>query len=54
MTRPAGLLVVSDGRNVSVYDPRLKTFDAYPLGATPLSLFLARTDPADQGVESTA
>lgn len=39
---PAEMLVVSDGRNVSVYDRRLKTFDRTPLGATPLAIFLSR------------
>ena len=38
---PSGLLVVSDGGAVAIQDNRLKTFDSYPLGATPLSLFLA-------------
>jgi outer membrane lipoprotein-sorting protein len=47
---PSGLLVVSDGGVVSVQDSRLKTFDAYPLGATPLSLFLAKTIRLDKGV----
>lgn len=47
---PSGLLVVSDGRNVSVYDNRLKTFDSYPLGATPLALFLARRVSFEQDV----
>ena len=32
---PSGLLVVSDGDLVSVQDSRLKTFESYPLGATP-------------------
>jgi outer membrane lipoprotein-sorting protein len=50
---PSGLLVVSDGGVVSVQDKRLKTFDAYPLGATPLSLFLARTIRLDKGVTVT-
>jgi outer membrane lipoprotein-sorting protein len=40
---PAGLIVVSDGHNVTVYDPRLKSFNAYPLGFTPLHVFLAKT-----------
>lgn len=44
------LLVVSDGSNVKIYDPALKTFDQYPLGATPLSLFLAREVRLDKGV----
>jgi outer membrane lipoprotein-sorting protein len=39
---PSSLLVVADGAHVSVADPRLKTFERYPLAATPLSLFLAR------------
>ena len=42
-TNPAGLLVVSDGSNVKRYDPRLNVFRQVPLGATPLSTFLART-----------
>jgi outer membrane lipoprotein-sorting protein len=50
---PSGLLVVSDGGVVSVQDKRLKTFDAYPLGATPLSLFLAKSIRLDRGVEIT-
>jgi outer membrane lipoprotein-sorting protein len=50
---PSGLLVVSDGGIVSVQDKRLKTFDQYPLGATPLSLFLARTIRLDKGVAVT-
>lgn len=47
---PSGLLVVSDGGNVSISDRRLKTFESYPLMATPLSLFLARQVRLDQGV----
>ena len=50
---PSGLLVVSDGGVVSVQDKRLKTFDRYPLSATPLSLFLARTIRLDRGVSVT-
>jgi outer membrane lipoprotein-sorting protein len=50
---PSGLLVVSDGSTVSVADSRLKTFDKYPLGATPLSLFLAKTIRLDRGVQVT-
>lgn len=44
------LLVVSDGHNVKIYDKALKTFDQYPLGRTPLALFLAREVRLDQGV----
>jgi outer membrane lipoprotein-sorting protein len=50
---PSGLLVVSDGAAVMVQDSRLKTFDRYPLGATPLSLFLARNIRLDRGVAIT-
>ena len=50
---PSGLLVVSDGNIVSVADARLKTFDKYPLSATPLSLFLARTIRLDRNVRVT-
>ena len=50
---PSGLLVVSDGGVVAVQDKRLKTFDAYPLSATPLSLFLARSIRLDRGVRVT-
>ena len=50
---PSGLLVVSDGGVVSVQDKRLKTFDAYPLTATPLSLFLAKSIRLDRGVAVT-
>jgi len=47
---PSGLLVVSDGATVSVFDPRLRTFNHYPLKYTPLSLFLARQIRLDRGV----
>jgi len=50
---PSGLTVVSDGGSVLVSDSRLKTFDSYPLGATPLSLFLAKTIRLDKGVQVT-
>ena len=50
---PASLLVVSDGRYVLVYDRRLKTFDRYPLGATPLALFLQRHVRLDENVVVT-
>ena len=48
---PSGLVVVSDGRNVSVWDARLRTFDRTLLGATPLGLLLARQVRLDQDVE---
>jgi outer membrane lipoprotein-sorting protein len=44
-------VVVSDGRNVSVWDSRLRTFDRTPLGATPLAILLARQIRLDQDVE---
>ncbi len=50
---PSSAVVVSDGANVSIVDPRLKTFNRYPLNATPLSLFLARDVRLDRGVEVT-
>jgi outer membrane lipoprotein-sorting protein len=48
--KPSGLLVVSDGYNVKVSDARLKTFDSYPLGRTPLAVFLAKQVRLDKGV----
>ncbi len=48
---PSGLVVVSDGRYVSVWDSRLRTFDRTLLGATPLGLLLARQIRLDQDVE---
>lgn len=51
--KPSGLLVVSDGGNVSIADSRLKTFDAYPLMATPLSIFLSRQIRLDKNINVT-
>jgi outer membrane lipoprotein-sorting protein len=51
---PSGLVVISDGAAVTVADKRLLTFNRYPLGATPLSLFLARHIRLDRGVTVTA
>ncbi len=52
---PPTMLVVADGYTVMVYDRRLKTFNRYPLGSTPLALFLqkhVRLDKIDiTGVE---
>lgn len=50
---PSSLLVVADGRKVSVVDPRLGTVNRYPLGATPLGLFLAKKVRLDNGVTVT-
>lgn len=51
---PNGLLVVSDGGVVSVEDKRLQTPpQQYPLGLSPLSLFLAKSIRLDRGVKIT-
>ena len=50
---PASLLVVADGHTVMVYDRRLKTTDRYPLGATPLGLFLQKHVRLNQKVSVT-
>jgi outer membrane lipoprotein-sorting protein len=47
---PSGLVIASDGRNVSVVDRRLKTKHVYPLGSTPLVILLARNIRLDRGV----
>jgi len=48
---PSGLIVVSDGRNVNVWDSRLRTYDRTPLGATPLAILLASKIRLDEDVE---
>lgn len=48
---PSGLVVVSDGKTVSVWDSRLRTFDRTPLGATPLGILLAAKIRLDEDVE---
>ena len=50
---PAGLLVVSNGNNVNIWDSRLKTYESYPLSKTPLNLLLARQVRLDRGVVIT-
>ncbi len=47
---PSRLIVTADGTNVLVWDRRLRTFDRYPLGATPLDLFIGREIRLDRGV----
>jgi outer membrane lipoprotein-sorting protein len=47
---PSGLAIASNGFKVTVVNRRLKTIESYPLGATPLGLFLARTIRLDRGV----
>jgi outer membrane lipoprotein-sorting protein len=48
---PSGLVVVSNGQTVSVWDSRLRTFDRTPLGATPLAILLAAKVRLDDDVE---
>jgi outer membrane lipoprotein-sorting protein len=48
---PSGMVIASDGRRVSVLNPRLKTFQSYPLGLTPLSVILGREIRLGHGVE---
>jgi outer membrane lipoprotein-sorting protein len=48
---PAGLVVASNGYRVAVLNRRLGTFDAYPLGSTPLGLLLSRDLRIDKQVE---
>ena len=50
---PSGMVVVADGAAVTVADSRLMTFNRYPLGSTPLSLFLARNIRLDKSVAIT-
>lgn len=50
---PGSKLLVSDGRFVSEADTRLKTVNRYPLGQTPLALFLAKDVRLDKGVVVT-
>ena len=45
-----GLLVVADGKTISIYDSRLKTFDRAPLNATPLSMLLSHEVRLDRDV----
>jgi outer membrane lipoprotein-sorting protein len=53
---PSPMLIVSDGRTVSIANFKLKTVDRYPLSSTPLGLILneaidLRRDKAILGVE---
>jgi outer membrane lipoprotein-sorting protein len=51
---PSGLEIAADGHVVTVVDERLKTIHSYPLGATPLSLFLARNVALDRSARVEA
>ncbi len=46
-----GLLVVADGKSISIYDSRLKTFDKAPLSATPLGMLLSHEVRLDRDVQ---
>lgn len=48
---PARMIMASDGQVVSVWNLRLKTFQSYPLGMTPLGIFLAKEIRLDRGVK---
>ncbi len=51
---PSGVVIASDGHEVSVVDRRLRTIQSYPLGLTPLALLLARDIRLDKGVAVTS
>jgi outer membrane lipoprotein-sorting protein len=51
---PSGLQIAADGHQVTIVDTRLRTVHSYPLGATPLSLFLARHVALDRGARIEA
>ncbi|HEY2049193.1 MAG TPA: outer membrane lipoprotein carrier protein LolA [Caulobacteraceae bacterium] len=51
---PSGVEIAADGHVVTEVDTRLKTIHSYPLGTTPLSLFLARHVALDQGARVEA
>jgi outer membrane lipoprotein-sorting protein len=47
---PSGLVVASNGFRVAVMNNRLRTLEAYPLGATPLGVLLSRDIRIDKSV----
>ena len=50
---PSSFKVIADGRSVVINNPRLKTWDLYPLSKTPLNLLLNdRIDLSDDKVRS--
>jgi outer membrane lipoprotein-sorting protein len=51
---PSALTLTSDGRTVTLTNPKLKTVQRYPLNATPLGLFLAKEIRLDRGVRILA
>jgi len=48
---PQRVIMASDGVVVSIWNLRLKTFQSYPLGATPLGIFLAKEIRLDRGIK---
>lgn len=48
---PSALVMASNGFRVEVANRKLKTLQAYPLGATPLGLLLSRDIRIDKGVD---
>jgi outer membrane lipoprotein-sorting protein len=48
---PSNLVMASNGHVVAVLNPRLKSYESYPLGMTPLSVFLAKDIRLDKGVQ---
>jgi outer membrane lipoprotein-sorting protein len=51
---PSGVQIAADGHVVTEVDTRLRTIHSYPLGTTPLSLFLARHVALDRGARVEA
>jgi outer membrane lipoprotein-sorting protein len=51
---PSGVQIAADGHVVTEVDTRLRTIHSYPLGTTPLSLFLARRVALDEGARVEA
>jgi outer membrane lipoprotein-sorting protein len=48
---PSALVMTSNGFRVEVANRKLKTLQAYPLGATPLGILLSRDIRIDKGVD---
>jgi outer membrane lipoprotein-sorting protein len=48
---PQRVTMASDGVVVSIWNLRLKTFQSYPLSATPLGIFLAKEIRLDRGIK---
>jgi outer membrane lipoprotein-sorting protein len=50
---PTPILMIADGKTVTVVNSRLKTTNRYPLNSTPLGLFLASQIRLDKSVRVT-